>query len=92
MHNGLNDADWPTPAPGVFRGHQARGPADLRLSQDLEDLVHVVDNHRELTSEVAAAAAEVQAAIKQGLSLPGFSRGRKMDLALRLGTRASVRD
>ena len=44
-----------------------RGWADLRLSQDLEDLVHVVDNRRELADEIAAAAPDVRAGIRQRL-------------------------
>ena len=45
-----------------------RGWADLRLSQDLEDLVHVVDNRQELADEIAAAASDVQADIRQRLN------------------------
>jgi len=44
-----------------------RGWADLRLSQDLEDLVHVIDNRLELATELAAADAAVRADIKQRL-------------------------
>ncbi|HEX8656215.1 MAG TPA: nucleotidyl transferase AbiEii/AbiGii toxin family protein [Hymenobacter sp.] len=45
-----------------------RGWADLRLSQDLEDLVHVVDNRPALAREVAAAATEVRVAVQQGVT------------------------
>jgi predicted nucleotidyltransferase len=45
-----------------------RGWHDLRLSQDLEDLVHVVDNRRELAAEVAAAAPDVRADVQQRLA------------------------
>jgi predicted nucleotidyltransferase len=45
-----------------------RGWADLRLSQDLEDLVHVVDNRVELVAEIAAAAPDVRADIRQRLA------------------------
>ncbi|WP_165768402.1 nucleotidyl transferase AbiEii/AbiGii toxin family protein [Hymenobacter amundsenii] len=44
-----------------------RGWADLRLSQDLEDLVHVVDNRLELATELAAADADVRADIRKRL-------------------------
>jgi hypothetical protein len=44
-----------------------RGWADLRLSQDLEDLVHVVDNRPFLAKEVAAAEAGVRLDIRQRL-------------------------
>ena len=44
-----------------------RGWADLRLSQDLEDLVHVIDNRLELATELAAADAAVRADITQRL-------------------------
>lgn len=45
-----------------------RGWHDLGLSQDLEDLVHVVDNRRELAGEIAAAAADVRADIQRRLT------------------------
>ncbi|GAA3976433.1 nucleotidyl transferase AbiEii/AbiGii toxin family protein [Hymenobacter antarcticus] len=45
-----------------------RGWDELRMSQDLEDLVHVVDNRSELTAEIAAASADVRADIQQRLA------------------------
>lgn len=44
-----------------------RGWDDLRLSQDLEDVVHVVDNRAELIWEVLATEADVREDIKQRL-------------------------
>lgn len=37
-----------------------RGWVDLRLNQDLEDVVHVVDSRKELAVELAAAPADVR--------------------------------
>ncbi len=42
-----------------------RGWTDLRLSQDLEDLVHVLDNRPSLPDEVSAAATDVRGYISQ---------------------------
>jgi hypothetical protein len=42
-----------------------RGWEDLRLSQDLEDVVHVVDNRPQLAEEVAIADEEVRRYIQQ---------------------------
>jgi predicted nucleotidyltransferase len=42
-----------------------RGWEDLRLSQDLEDLVHVFDNRLALPDEVSTSAADVRAYISQ---------------------------
>ncbi|MGY3091290.1 putative nucleotidyltransferase [Hymenobacter sp. UYAg731] len=77
-----------------------RGWADLRLSQDLEDLVHLVDNRQELSADIAAAAPDVRADIQQRLAellahpdfleavewtLPyGSGYGRKGEIARRL--------
>lgn len=38
---------------------RSRGMSDIRLSQDLEDIVYVLDNRPELVAEVATAAASV---------------------------------
>lgn len=47
---------------------RSRGWQDLWLSQDLEDIVHVVDNRPTLAVEVAAAEPAVRAYINQQLS------------------------
>ena len=44
-----------------------RGWADLRVSQDLEDIVHLVDNRVELLTEVARASGGVRAYVRQQL-------------------------
>ncbi len=44
-----------------------RGWADLRVSQDLEDIVHLVDNRAELAAELAQAACGVRAYVRQQL-------------------------
>jgi predicted nucleotidyltransferase len=44
-----------------------RGWADLRVSQDLEDIVHLVDNRIELAAELAQAAGSVRAYVRQQL-------------------------
>lgn len=38
---------------------------DLRVSQDLEDIVHVVDNRAELLTELAQAPGAVRAYVRQ---------------------------
>lgn len=44
-----------------------RGWEDLRVSQDLEDIVHLVDNRVELPTEVAQASGDVRAYVRQQL-------------------------
>lgn len=44
-----------------------RGWADLRVSQDLEDIVHLVDNRTELPVELAQAPGAVRAYVRQQL-------------------------
>lgn len=44
-----------------------RGWADLRVSQDLEDIVHLVDNRAELATELAQASGGVRAYVHQQL-------------------------
>lgn len=44
-----------------------RGWADLRVSQDLEDIVHLVDNRVELGVELARASGGVRAYVRQQL-------------------------
>lgn len=39
---------------------RSRGMSDIRLSNDLEDIVYVLDNRPELAAEVAAASAAVR--------------------------------
>ncbi|WP_345115115.1 hypothetical protein [Hymenobacter algoricola] len=39
---------------------RSRGMGDIRLSNDLEDIVYVVDNRRELAAEVATASAALR--------------------------------
>ena len=44
-----------------------RGWGELRVSQDLEDIVHLVDNRRELRAELTQADASVQVYVRQQL-------------------------
>lgn len=44
-----------------------RGWAELRVSQDLEDIVHLVDNRVELAAELAQAEGPVRAYVQQQL-------------------------
>lgn len=44
-----------------------RGWGELRVSQDLEDIVHLVDNRVELRTELAQADISVQAYVQQQL-------------------------
>jgi hypothetical protein len=42
---------------------RSRGLSDIRLSNDLEDIVYVLDNRPELAAEVTAASAAVRSYI-----------------------------
>jgi hypothetical protein len=44
-----------------------RGWGELRVSQDLEDIVHLVDNRRELRAELIQADASVRVYVQQQL-------------------------
>jgi predicted nucleotidyltransferase len=44
-----------------------RGWAELRVSQDLEDIVHLVDNRRELGAELVQTDASVRSYVQQQL-------------------------
>ncbi|MGI4733666.1 MAG: nucleotidyl transferase AbiEii/AbiGii toxin family protein [Janthinobacterium lividum] len=44
-----------------------RGWSELRVSQDLEDIVHLVDNRLELRAELTQAAADVRTYVQQQL-------------------------
>jgi predicted nucleotidyltransferase len=44
-----------------------RGWGELRISQDLEDIVHLVDNRRELRAELAQAYASLRVYVQQQL-------------------------
>ena len=53
-----------------------RGWGELRVSQDLEDIVHLVDNRVELRTELPQADINVQAYVQQLQALlahPGFA-------------------
>ncbi|MBG8554956.1 hypothetical protein [Hymenobacter guriensis] len=48
---------------------QSRGMDDIRLSKDLEDIVHIVDNRSELLEEISEGASEVKDFIHKQLDI-----------------------
>jgi hypothetical protein len=99
---GLHHIDAPHFLATKLEAYRSRGGGDAIASQDLEDLVRVVDGREALTWEVERAPAELQAFIAAGLrgcladryfveALPGYFADLEDGLQRSRGTEQRLR-